>query len=251
MTQLLGILNVTPDSFSDGGLFVEPTAALRQLRRLFDDGASMVDIGAESTRPGANALTPDEEWQRLSPVLETALSQYPDRVSLDTFHPETVLRAVEAYGPHFIVNDVTGFADRTMVAVAAKHKLRCIISHLPHQAYGDIQAAHKGTLLDDEQVVKRELLQRYNELVAAGVPAEGIILDPGIGFGKTPELNQRLLRFAALVPDHPVMIGYSRKRFLGEQRFELEPNLAAGRIAVAAGAAYLRVHDVAAHRSLV
>lgn len=249
--QLVGILNITPDSFSDGGLFLEPTAALRQLRQLFDDGASMVDIGAESTRPGADALTPDDEWQRLSPVLETALSQYPDHISLDTFHPETVSRAAEAYGPHFIVNDVTGFANRGMLAVTANYKLHCTISHLPHQSHGDIQAAHRGTLLDDEQVVKRELLQRYDELVAAGVPAEGIILDPGIGFGKTPELNQRLLRFAELVPEHPVMVGYSRKRFLGEQRFELEPNLAAGRIAVAAGAAYLRVHDVAAHRSLV
>lgn len=158
MAQLVGILNITPDSFSDGGLFVEPTAALRQLRQLFDAGASMVDIGAESTRPGAAALTPSEEWKRLSPVLAAALGQYPDRISLDTFHPETVSRAVEAFGPYFIVNDVTAFANRDMIDVTASCKLRCIISHLPHQAHGDIQAAHKGTLLDDEQVVKRELL---------------------------------------------------------------------------------------------
>ncbi len=250
-TQLVGILNVTPDSFSDGGLFLEPDAALKQLRQLFDDGASLVDIGAESTRPGAEALSPEQEWQRLAPVLEVALREYPDRISLDTFHPETVSRAAEAYGPHFIVNDVTGFSNPAMVQTAAQHQLRCIVSHLPAQFHGDIQAAHKGPLLDDEQVVKQELLQRYNELVTAGVPAEGIILDPGIGFGKTPELNQKLLRFAELVPGHPVMIGYSRKRFLGEHRFELEPNLAAGRIAIAAGAAYLRVHDVPAHRALV
>ncbi len=250
-TQLVGILNITPDSFSDGGLFLEPVAALGQLRQLFGDGASLVDIGAESTRPGAEALSPEQEWQRLAPVLGVALREYPGRVSLDTFHPETVSRAVEACGPHFLVNDVTGFSNPVMIQAAAQYKLCCIISHLPAQSRGDIQAAHKGTLLDDEQVVKRELLQRRGELVAAGVPAEGIILDPGIGFGKTPELNQRLLRFAKLVPGHPVMIGYSRKRFLGEHRFELEPNLAAGRIAIAAGAAYLRVHDVAAHQAIV
>ncbi len=249
--RLVGILNVTPDSFSDGGLFLEPATALQQLRRLFDDGAALVDIGAESTRPGAEALTPEQEWQRLAPVLKVALSIYPDRISLDTFHPETVLRAAKEFGPHFIVNDVTGFSNPAMSRVVAQHKLRCIISHLPHQFHGNVQAAHKGTLLDDEQVVKQELLQRQDELVAAGVPAKGIILDPGIGFGKTPELNQKLLRFAKLIPNHPVMIGYSRKRFLGGRRFETEPNLAAGRIAIAAGAAYLRVHDVAAHQALL
>ncbi|TAH32524.1 dihydropteroate synthase [Candidatus Saccharibacteria bacterium] len=250
-TQLVGILNITPDSFSDGGLFLEPTAALQQLKQLFDDGASLVDIGAESTRPGAEALTPEQEWQRLAPVLEVALSKYPNRISLDTFHPETVSRAAAEFGAHFIVNDVTGFSNPAMVQIAAKHKLRCIVSHLPRESHGDIQAAHKGLLVDDEQVVRQELLRRYDDLVAAGVPAEGIILDPGIGFGKTPELNRRLLRFAELVPHNPVMIGYSRKRFLGEHRFETEPNLAAGRIAVATGAAYLRVHDVAAHRGLL
>jgi dihydropteroate synthase len=94
-------------------------------------------------------------------------------------------------------------------------------------------------------------LARAELLLAKGVPKANIILDPGIGFGKTPELNRQLLEFAAKVPDYRVMIGYSRKRFLGEQRMELEPNLRAGRIAIAAGAAYLRVHDVAGHHQLV
>jgi dihydropteroate synthase len=251
MTQLVGILNVTPDSFSDGGQFLEPDSALKQLHQLFADGAALVDIGAESTRPGAEALTPEQEWRRLEPVLSVALRDYPGKISLDTIHPETIRRAANTFGTDFIANDVTGFANPQMIQTVAQHKLCCILSYLPDRFHGNVQAAHAGPLVDDIQTVRQELLARRDQLVAAGIPAEHIILDPGIGFGKTPELNEQLLRFAELVPDQTVMIGYSRKRFLGEQRFELEPNLAAGRIAIAAGAAYLRVHDVVAHRALL
>jgi dihydropteroate synthase len=135
-----------------------------------------------------------------------------------------------------------------MAEAVVKRQARVIISHLPG---ADIQAAHQGKLVDDMQQVKTDLLARAAELEAKGLKRDQIILDPGIGFGKTPELNRELLKFAEQVPDYKVMIGYSRKRFLGEDRMELAPNLAAGRIAIQAGAAYLRVHDVAGHRQLL
>jgi len=246
MVALVGILNITPDSFSDGGQFVPPDKALDQAKKLFRDGASIVDVGAESTRPGATVLTADEEWMRLEKVLPELARRYPGKISLDSYHPETIERAF-AIGP-VIVNDVTGFCDPAMQAIAARHQARVIVSHLPGS---DIQQAHRGKLIDDIQRVTSDLLQRANELIERGLPRDYIILDPGIGFGKTPELNRQLLSFAREVPDYPVMIGYSRKRFLGENRMESAPNLEAGREAITSGATYLRVHDVLAHAALL
>lgn len=246
MIKLVGILNVTPDSFSDGNQFLEPEKAIEQATQLFREGASLVDIGAESTRPGATVLNTEQEWQRLEPVLKPLLQLFPGKLSVDTYHPETAEKAL-ALGD-VIINDVTGMNNPAMVAVVVKHQARCIVSHLPGK---DIQAAHQGELLSSMQEVRDDLLNKAKLLESDGFQRQQIILDPGIGFGKTPELNQELLKFAQQVPDYQVMIGYSRKRFLGEHRMELEPNLAAGRVAIAAGAAYLRVHDVAGHRQLL
>jgi dihydropteroate synthase len=246
MTQLVGILNITPDSFSDGGKYFDPADALAQAERLFNDGAAIVDVGAESTRPGATPLTPEQEWERLDTVLPALLVRYPGKISLDTHHPETAEQAL-ALGD-VIINDVTGMNNPAMVEVVAKHNARCVVSHLPGD---DIQTAHKGTLVDDIQDVLNDLRAKADLLITKGVSRDHIILDPGIGFGKTPGLNGALLKFAELVPNFKVMIGYSRKRFLGEDRMKLEPNLKAGRIAIAAGSAYLRVHDVAAHHALL
>ncbi|HKR81498.1 MAG TPA: dihydropteroate synthase [Candidatus Saccharimonadales bacterium] len=244
---LVGILNVTPDSFSDGGLYEQTEAAVRHAEELFQDGASIVDIGAESTNPRSTAMAAAHEWERLQPVLAQLLPKYAGKISLDTYHPETMALAARAFGPHFIVNDVTGMNNLAMRQAIAQYGLRCIVSHLPARFGTDIQAAHKDAIMDDEQTVLRELLVRRGQLMALGVAKQDIILDPGIGFGKTMPLNRRLLGLAKLVPDSAVMIGYSRKRFLGEQRFELAPNLQAADVAVQAGAKYLRVHDVAAH----
>lgn len=246
MTQLVGILNITPDSFSDGGQFTTLETAIAQAEQLFEDGAALVDIGAESTRPNATPLTADEEWVRLEPVLAELLELYPDRLSVDTYHPETAKRAL-AMGD-VIINDVTGMNNPAMRAVVAEHYARCIISHLHGR---NVQAAHQGKLVASKQQVIDELLASVAKLEKLGFDRRHIILDPGIGFGKTPALNHELLTFAADVPDYPVMIGYSRKRFLGDNRMELEPNLEAGRIAITAGAAYLRVHDVAGHHQLL
>lgn len=165
---------------------------------------------------------------------------------MDTYHPDTAARALDL--GDVIINDITGMNDPAMLHVVASRHARCVISHLPT---ADPQAAHKGKLAGDVRQVREDLLARAGALQEAGLSKGKIILDPGIGFGKTDELNRKLLRFAEEVPDYPVMIGYSRKRFLGGKRMELEPNLEAGRVAVEAGAAYLRVHDVAGHRQLV
>ncbi|HSW99877.1 MAG TPA: dihydropteroate synthase [Patescibacteria group bacterium] len=249
--QLVGILNCTPDSFSDGGLYLNPKKALAHAEQLFANGANIVDVGAESTNPKSASITPDEEWARLRPILEGLLPAFSDNISIDTHHPTTLERIVDLFGDCFIANDVTGMNDPQMRNTVARYKLRCIISHLPARFGTDIQAAHADATMDDEQEVLQELLSRREQLLALGLSREHIILDPGIGFGKTMALNHTLLTFARLIPDSKVMIGYSRKRFLGEHRFETEPNIAAGKLAISAGAAYLRVHDVAAHARLL
>jgi dihydropteroate synthase len=245
MVKLVGILNVTPDSFSDGGQFLEPGATIAQARQLFEAGADLIDVGAESTRPNATPLSDEEEWQRLEPVLKVLISAYPGKISLDSYHPATFQKAF-AIGP-VIMNDVTGFNDPAMVAVAAKYKPTVIVSHLPDMP---LQEAHRLAPVDNVEAVKTDLLSKAQFLQSRGLSKQQIILDPGIGFGKTMELNVELLKFAQQVPGYSVMIGYSRKRFLGEQRMELEPNLEAGRMAIDHGATYLRVHDVAGHLRL-
>ena len=246
MTKLVGIVNVTPDSFSDGGLFYDPASAIARADQLFHEGAYLIDIGAESTRPGATALSPEEEWQRLEPVLQVLLTKYPGRVSLDSYHPESIEKAFRIHP--VIVNDVTGMNNPRMVQTVVRLQATVIVSHLPGLS---IQQAHEYKPITDVKEVTHDLLAKEAILIAAGLHADQIILDPGIGFGKSPEVNWQLLRFAELVPGHRVMIGYSRKRFLGPDRMELEPNLKAGHIACAAGAAYLRVHDVAGHMQLM
>lgn len=246
MTQLVGVLNITPDSFSDGGLYTDFETAVAQAKQMFADGATIVDVGAESTRPGAEQLSPAEEWHRLSPVLAYLVKKYPGRISVDTYHPETAQMSLEL--GDCIINDVTGMNNPAMMEVVTRHKARCIVSHLPG---ADIQAAHQQAPVSTVKQVKSDLLARAAVLESKGLPRDHIWLDPGIGFGKTMELNRQLLEFAREVPDYTVMIGYSRKRFLGDNRMELEPNLEAGRTAIAAGADYLRVHDVAGHKQLV
>lgn len=246
MVKLVGILNVTPDSFSDGGEFLGPENALAHTKQLFADGASLVDVGAESTRPNATPLSADEEWERLAQVLPPLLAAYPGQISLDSYHPETMQRAFE-FGP-VILNDVTGLRNPVMQKLAVSLHARVIISHHPDMS---IQQSHALQPITTIEQVKNDLLVIAAQLIEQGLPKENIILDPGIGFGKTMELNQQLLTFAEQVPDYPVLIGYSRKRFLGDDRMALAPNLAAGRTAVNHGAAYLRVHDVAGHANLV
>lgn len=246
MVKLVGILNVTPDSFSDGGQFFDAESAVARANEMFREGADIVDVGAESTRPGAKPLSAEDEWSRLEKILQRLIRKYPGKISLDTYHHLTAAKALKL--GDVIINDITGLNDPKMVELITTYKARCVVSHLPASTP---QAAHEGRLVDDIGQVAGDLLNKAAELEEKGLPRTNIILDPGIGFGKTLELNRRLLEFAKEVTGYEVMIGYSRKRFLGERRMELETNLEAGRKAVRAGAAYLRVHDVAGHRRLL
>lgn len=244
--QLVGILNITPNSFSDGGLYFDTENAYTRASQLKKFGASIIDVGAESTRPGAIPISHDEEWLRLEIVLPKLIESYPSQISLDTSHPETLARA-SRFGT-VIANDVTAFCQPLMREVAADTESICIVSHLPDSVGGNIQLAHDQKEITSVDQVYDELMARREEMVRDGIDSEKIILDPGIGFGKTPEVNHALLSFASLVQDHDVMVGYSRKRFLGK---EIDANLAAAEIAIASGAKYLRVHDVAEHYELL
>lgn len=247
MTELVGILNITPDSFSDGGRNISVEAALESARKMISDGASIIDVGAESTRPGAGEIGWAEEVARLSGFIEKAGDQgWP--LSLDTYHPQTV-DWVSRKLANFIINDITGFRDPAMRDIAAETGNRVIVSHLPKVSPG-IQDAHQKKPADSANQVVEELHSSTEKLIRAGVARDKIIVDPGIGFGKTKELNWKLLEFGLLMPRHEVMIGYSRKRFLGEKHLEIEINRRAGKIAIDSGAKYLRVHDVLGHASL-
>lgn len=246
MLELVGILNVTPDSFSDGGLFDTPESALAQAQKLFDDGASLIDVGAESTAPGSTPISAEEEWARLAPILPPLLDAFRGKISVDTYHAATAEKAIQlGVG---IINDVTGLSDPAMADTIVKHKARIVVGNLPG---GNLHEVHNREPIYDIKDVVQDLLPKAQMLESKGLPRQNIILDPGIGFGKTKYLNQELLSFAKAVPGYQVMIGYSRKRFLGEHRMELEPNLEAGKIATKAGTYYLRVHDVAGHKQLL
>lgn len=243
---LVGILNITPDSFSDGGRFFSYEEAVRRAEQLFADGAAIVDIGAESTRPNATKLSHEEEWSRVEEILQTLIPRYPGRLSVDSYHPETIEKAL-AIGT-VIVNDVTGMNNPEMIDVVVRHNATVVISHL---VGADVQAAHAGELIDDVNVVKTDLLRIASLLLEKGMAMDDIILDPGIGFGKTMRLNNELLKFGTEITDFAIMVGYSKKRFLGENRMNVEPNLAAGRIARSHGARYIRVHDVQSHAEML
>ncbi len=247
--QIMGVLNVTPDSFSDGGRFLHVDDALRHARQLIAEGAAILDIGGESTRPGAETVPAAEELRRVIPVLEALRSETAVRLSIDTMKSEVAEAAVRAGAT--LINDVTGLRDPAMRAVAARHGAGVVIMHMR----GTPQTMRGLTeYWDVVAEVKEFLASRAAAARAAGISE--IILDPGIGFAKTAAQSFALLRrlgeFAEL--DCPILIGPSRKSFLasvpGMERAEdrLEGTLAAVAIGVLNGAAIIRAHDVAACR---
>lgn len=249
---IMGIVNVTPDSFSDGGLHFSTEAAVEHALRLEDEGADLLDIGGESTRPGAEPVASDEELRRVIPVVEALARRTALALSIDTMKP-VVAEAALAAGAR-IVNDVTGLRDPAMLPVLLRHGAAAIIMHMR----GTPQTMREQTQYADVAAEVRDwLLDRAEGARLAGV-AE-IAIDPGIGFAKTPEQSLVLLRRFAVftATGYPVVAGASRKSFLslleGQQRVEdrLEGSLAAAVIAALAGAAILRVHDVRATRRAV
>jgi len=240
---IMGVLNVTPDSFSDGGRFLQPPAAIEQARRLAAEGADIIDIGAESTRPygGALPVSLEEELERLTPIL-SAVATIGIPVSIDTIKAGVAAWALEQGA--VIVNDVWGLQrDPDMARVVAEHGAPVIIMHNRESADGSIDIIADVT----------DFFSRSLEIAwAAGIAHDRIVLDPGIGFGKTPE--QSLACIARLETwrgfDMPLLVGASRKRFItsvvpSEPMERLGGSLAANLAAVENGAAIIRTHDVA------
>jgi dihydropteroate synthase len=251
---IMGIINVTPDSFSDGGDFVDPTRAVAHGRVLLDEGADLLDIGGESTRPGARPTPPEEEIARVVPVIRS-LAEAGAVVSVDT-RRAAVMRAALAAGAR-VINDVTALAgDPTSLEVAAKSDAALVLMHMR----GDPATMQRQAVYSDVvDEVLDELAARIAACEAAGIARARIAIDPGLGFAKTAEHNvsilARLACFHAL--GHPLLVGASRKSFIarlsrGEQpKDRLPGSIASVLAALARGAQILRVHDVAATRQAV
>lgn len=255
MTLVMGVVNVTPDSFSDGGRFVDAEAAIAQGLLLRAQGADILDIGGESTRPGAERVSPEVEQERVLPVVR-ALALAGAMVSIDTMNASTAALAVEAGAR--IVNDVSGgMADPAMLAAVAATDADVVLQHWRgHSADMYARAVYDDVVAE----VARELTARVEAAEAAGVDPSRVIVDPGIGFGKRGEQNWETLRgldrFVAM--GQRVLIGTSRKRFLAEALAEDPADASEARrdlatavtsaLAAQAGVWAVRVHDVAATR---
>ncbi|MEX2091063.1 MAG: dihydropteroate synthase [Pirellulales bacterium] len=244
---LMGIVNVTPDSFSDGGQFLDADAAVAHARALVADGADMLDVGGESTRPGAAAVSDEEEIARVMPVIRRLVDEVEVPISIDTRKACVAQAAIDAGAE--IINDVSGFeADPLMIGVAAATGAGVCVMHMQ----GTPETMQKNpTYADVVADVHRFLRERRDALVAAGVAQEKICLDPGIGFGKSYEHNLALLRscHALHALGCPLLVGHSRKSFLGKLLGDDTADRTQATVGVALGLAgqgvqILRVHDV-------
>ena len=246
---LMGIVNVTPDSFSDGGRFQSVAAAIEHGRHLIAEGADMLDIGGESTRPGAGEVGVEEELRRVIPVIE-GLIETGVPLSIDTQKP-LVMRAAIAAGAS-IVNDVNALRQEGALEVCADSQVGVCLMHMQGTP-GNMQTA--PVYADVASEVRAFLLERVAAVQAAGIARERLVIDPGFGFGKTREHNLALLRSLALLVKMgiPVLVGLSRKSFLGavtgrDVNQRVWASVAAALIAAQKGAHILRVHDVGATR---
>lgn len=245
----MGIVNLTPDSFSDGGLFHDPKQAIEQAQRLVQEGADILDLGAESSRPGAQPISDEQEWQRLQPVLQEVL-KWKVPISVDTYRACTMRRALEMGVD--IINDIWALRQPLSQEVCVQSQAGLCLMHM----HGEPRTMQLNPMAGDVvQPVVEFLDQRRRELLDLGVQAQRIVLDPGIGFGKTVEQNFSLLACQSEYRHlGPLLIGWSRKSSLGavtgwpvEQR--MLPSVVAAVLAADRGASVLRVHDVAATRA--
>ena len=246
---VMGVVNVTPDSFSDGGQHQNAEAAIAHAFALVDEGADILDIGGESTRPGAQQISVQTEWKRIAPVLEALLAAGVP-VSVDTRHAE-VMRLALALGVDMI-NDVQGFRDPASIdAVAGTQAALCVMHMRGEPATMQQAPVYRDVVAE----VRSFLAARLAELRGRGIARDQLLVDPGIGFGKTLEDNLRLLRETRSLAElgAPVLVGVSRKSMIGQLTGRdlagrLAGSLAGALAAVARGAAIVRVHDVAATR---
>lgn len=249
---LMGVVNVTPDSFSDGGAFLDPAHAIDHALALVDDGAAIVDIGGESTRPGSDTVDEATELSRVLPVIRGLATQTAAAISIDTRKPAVARAAIDAGAS--IWNDVSALTyAQESLGVAAALSCRIVLMH----AQGDPKTMQENPRYGDVIAEVRDFLAiRITACEAAGIARERLILDPGVGFGKTAAHNLRLIAGLGVIGTlgRPVLLGASRKRFIAALDREapaaerLGGSIAAALAGAARGAAILRVHDVAATR---
>ncbi|OPF52530.1 dihydropteroate synthase [Clostridium baratii] len=239
-TYVMGILNVTPDSFSDGGKFNEVDAALKRVKEMIEEGADIIDVGGESTRPNFEVVKEEEEIKRVVPIIRAIKENFDIPVSIDTYKSKTAEAAIEAGAD--VINDIWGFKkDKDMAKVAAKYNVPCILMHnRENKEYNDLM---KDVVFD--------LVESINIALNAGVKRENIILDPGIGFAK--DLNENLIVMNNLekIKDlgYPVLLATSRKSMIGltldepvDQR--VEGTIATTVLGITKGCEFVRVHDI-------
>ncbi|WP_127478840.1 dihydropteroate synthase [Sulfurivermis fontis] len=246
--RVMGILNVTPDSFSDGGRFIAPAMAVARARQMVAEGAAIIDIGGESTRPGAAAVTVEEEIARVVPVIEALAAELPVPISVDTSKPE-VMRAAVAAGAG-LINDVYALRLPGALAAAAELGVPVCLMHMQGEPRTMQQAPQ---YVDVVAEVRDFLAQRVADCIAAGIARERILLDPGFGFGKTLAHNLSLLKHLPLLQELglPLLVGMSRKSMIGAVLDapvgeRVYGSVAAHALALWLGAAVVRVHDVKA-----
>ena len=239
-TYIMGILNVTPDSFSDGGKYTEVELALKQVEKLIIDGADIIDVGGESTRPGSKPVSVEDEIDRVVPIIKAIKEKFDIAISIDTYKSETAEAAIKAGAD--IINDVWGFKkDKEMAKVAAKYDVPCVLMHnRENLPYNDLM---KDVVMD--------LIESIDIALTAGVSRDKIILDPGIGFAKTLEENLIVMNNLEKIENlgFPVLLGTSRKSMIGltldlpvDER--LEGTLSTTVIGIMKGCSFIRVHDV-------
>lgn len=243
---VMGIVNVTPDSFSDGGLLASSAGAISHAETLVEEGAHILDVGGESTRPGATSLSAEEEWQRIGPVLRQVV-KWDIPVSVDTYHPQTMQKALDLGVD--IVNDVWAFRQKGALEAVASSRCGLCMMHMHGEPATMQLHPMVGNVMDELSVFFQTQLALIDE---AGIDQSRVVLDPGIGFGKTVEQNFEILRKQSLLLHfgQPLMVGWSNKSSLGavsglpvDQR--LVPSVVAAILAVERGARILRVHAVA------
>ena len=239
-TYVMGILNVTPDSFSDGGKFNEVDSALKRVKEMIEEGADIIDVGGESTRPNFEVVKEDEEIKRVVPIIRAIKENFDIPVSIDTYKSKTAEAAIEAGAD--VINDIWGFKkDKEMAKVAAKYNVPCILMHnREKKEYNDLM---KDVVFD--------LVESINIALNAGVSRENIILDPGIGFAKTLNENLIVMNNLEKIKDlgYPVLLATSRKSMIGltldepvDQR--VEGTIATTVLGITKGCEFVRVHDI-------
>lgn len=244
---IMGILNATPNSFSDGGDFFDPNIAIARAHQMVEEGATIIDIGAESSNHKAESITSKEEIARLTPIVKSLTKDLNALISIDTYHPET-MEAMIALGVD-IINDINGFRSNDSINVVKNSNVDLVVMHLDNP----IEKMHVETKHDDiTQSIIDFFIERTETFLKAGIDSQRIIMDPGFGFGKTIEeqieLLQKLERLSAL--PYPLLIGLSRKRLIGHlTNVDIAKNRTIGNIAselwcLQKGAKIFRVHDV-------